>query len=1536
MTKNRSKKHRIFSIFTSLAILAISSFIFMRFTTQSAHAVWFDDTYSYRLKFSFVHNADISGDRSVTFSLDTAELIAANLMLSNCNDTRFTDGNGKPLLYDLTGTCNNAATTYEVIFPSIVNGTNVGYVYYGNPGASNAEINSSGYTTLTPSGGDPSNTTPTTTDEQGVSPISYWNFDEGQGSTANDYSAGNNNDLTITNALWKTSDVCATGNCLYFDGNADYATKAYSSDTELLPATNSFSVTAWFKHNSTAGADTLISRADGVNGVGWKVYMNSSGFMCFGIDQTAGSFPLNSACTPLSYADSTWHFVTAVKSGTTSITIYIDGAQITQTTGITASSISGTNAPITIGNDFDNGTNGWVGFIDEVKYYNFAKSISQIQTEYASKSSTHGVSASLGSSTSNLGSGLMGYWKLDESSGNATDSSGNALTLTNNGTTTFVGSKYGNGSSHNGTTQYFSTVTAISNIQTVAFWVNPASTSDDYIHLINSSTYINSSSGTVSATGFTSPSIYVNGILNGTLTASVWNHVVVTTTTAVNATAFEVGRANGAYLNNTGKMDEIRIYNRALSPAEVSALYSFAPGPVGWWKLDENTGTSVTDATGNGSAGSFVNSPKWLPGKIGSSLYFNGNTSDSAINLGDNNALDFSDTNSISVDFWINLAGLASFNNPSTIISKQNGTSAGMTFFLGSSTTCQISDTVPNQICMKISDGTDIYFIYASASSMALNNWYHVAGVIDRNNSANNLIYINGIAQTTTTSGTLANVGSLANTNVACLGIFGAGANCNTTQELYGYLDDLRVYNYARTSKQIIEDMNGGHPAGGSPVGSYVSRWSFNDMQGTNVNDLTDNNNDLTLSSASWTTSGKYSGAWNGTGSIWASRADDADFDFAASTDFSLSMWVKSDSATNPVTNDEVIIQKKAAGNVAGYRMYFANSTGLLTCDLDDDTTSYPEDTATTTTDYYDATWHHVVCIRDIASGKLNLYVDGKLAGQDTSLSATGSLENATALYIGDDDGDATNSFAGDIDEVKIYRSALSPSEVLLDMNANSSITLGGVDDHTDKGFSLPAAVAQWKMDENTPNTCSGGANDVCDTSSGGIDGAFSGNTAFTQGEIGSAVTFDGTSDYVSFGDNINIADGDSFSISVWIYPTANTQDAQIVSKKDSIWTASETGYDISWWYNTDGGNTCFYLSDGTAGGSDQYEVCTPDHSTDTLNQWYHIVGVFDNSTLAGSAIYLNGVEYNTYESCTNCASPTEIGSLSNTLGLCIGTDAQASGGCGTANEFTGKIDDVRIFRSALTKAQVEYLYNQGAPIAWYKFDECSGATAYNAALNSQGQAAGMNGTITPGDTTGDNDTVGSCSSGTTTEMWNDGTTGKYNSSLGFDGTNDQVSVATDANFNLTTNFTISAWIYPTSWGGGFPTIVSRDSGTAGYTFYIRQTNASLSLCVNGASCNYGLDNRISLNSWQHVVWVNNAGTNTLYVNGNTAGAPAGSPSSLTTRSFYIGSADGASDFFTGQIDNVQIYNYPQSSSQVKRLYNEGSAVRFGPATGSP
>jgi endo-beta-N-acetylglucosaminidase D len=104
--------------------------------------------------------------------------------------------------------------------------------------------------------------------------------------------------------------------------------------------------------------------------------------------------------------------------------------------------------------------------------------------------------------------------------------------------------------------------------------------------------------------------IYVNGVLDATLNV---NGSVI-----ANA-PFSVGRnyANSRVLD--GSIDEVRVWKRALSAAEIAAnpclVSPSAPSLEGYWQFNEATGSVAVDATGHGHLGTLVNmvASDWSP-----------------------------------------------------------------------------------------------------------------------------------------------------------------------------------------------------------------------------------------------------------------------------------------------------------------------------------------------------------------------------------------------------------------------------------------------------------------------------------------------------------------------------------------------------------------------------------------------------------------------------------------------------------------------------------------------------------------------------------------------------------------------------------------------------------------------------------------------------------------------------------------------------------------------------------------------------------
>src|SRR3990172_9040222 len=239
-------------------------------------------------------------------------------------------------------------------------------------------------------------------------------FDEGHSSNANDttstVSAG-----TITNALWRSEELCKFGKCLYFDGTGDYV--SFADDANLnMGNGDTVTIEGWFRTpDISSGTRTLVSKYE-----------------------TGGS----------------------PTDGGYKITIYIDAISVGTPDTSPAADVSNDDT-FYIG--IDNGSsNGWVGFIDEIKVLRTARTADGIKADFLAGTPSRGTTASFGDSDSFLSDGLVGYWKMDDNvSGDAqslTDFSGNNKTATteNNATNLdcTVGGKFNLGCDLDGTDDY--------------------------------------------------------------------------------------------------------------------------------------------------------------------------------------------------------------------------------------------------------------------------------------------------------------------------------------------------------------------------------------------------------------------------------------------------------------------------------------------------------------------------------------------------------------------------------------------------------------------------------------------------------------------------------------------------------------------------------------------------------------------------------------------------------------------------------------------------------------------------------------------------------------------------------------------------------------------------------------------------------------------------------------------------------------------------------------------------------------------------
>jgi hypothetical protein len=217
---------------------------------------------------------------------------------------------------------------------------------------------------------------------------------------------------------------------------------------------------------------------------------------------------------------------------------------------------------------------------------------------------------------------------------------------------------------------------------------------------------------------------------------------------------------------------------------------------VGWWKLDEGSGTVTADASGNGQTGTLESTsgqlPAWTNGVVGGALAFSGYPyygNDVTVPVPAFSQL----TTRLTVSTWINVA-----NDGNT----------------------EVLDWGPDRNCgfMFLKTGTTVNFQVRSAATgqwatsagvtAPSNVWTHVAGVYDGSTLQ---IYQNGVAvgDPVTITGLVA----------ACSGNLTMAHLPNSGRYFTGQLGDVRVYSRALSRNEVAALYNT------DTVGDGIPNW---------------------------------------------------------------------------------------------------------------------------------------------------------------------------------------------------------------------------------------------------------------------------------------------------------------------------------------------------------------------------------------------------------------------------------------------------------------------------------------------------------------------------------------------------------------------------------------------------------------------------------------------------------------------------------------------------------------------------------------
>jgi hypothetical protein len=208
------------------------------------------------------------------------------------------------------------------------------------------------------------------------------------------------------------------------------------------------------------------------------------------------------------------------------------------------------------------------------------------------------------------------------------------------------------------------------------------------------------------------------------------------------------------------------------------------PNLIGWWKLDEGSGTVALDGSGHGNHGTIGGTPDFVPGYDGDGLDLDGSTDyidvDGRLVTGD-----------FTLTMWILPRDIPYTSGYYAVLHDDVWNAGSLHVHLRANTSIFNAD---------INSGPGV----ESTTVLQADQWYHCALTVTTAGGNASQLYINGVLEATGSGGT----------GVPYLGPLNFGAWDNAGSGNYerfvdGIMDDIRIYDKALTMEEVKETMRG-------------------------------------------------------------------------------------------------------------------------------------------------------------------------------------------------------------------------------------------------------------------------------------------------------------------------------------------------------------------------------------------------------------------------------------------------------------------------------------------------------------------------------------------------------------------------------------------------------------------------------------------------------------------------------------------------------------------------------------------------------
>ena len=306
--------------------------------------------------------------------------------------------------------------------------------------------------------------------------------------------------------------------------------------------------------------------------------------------------------------------------------------------------------------------------------------------------------------------------------------------------------------------------------------------------------------------------------------------------------------------------------------------------------------------------------------------------------------------------------------------------------------------------------------------------------------------------------------------------------------------------------------------------------------------------------------------------------------------------------------------------------------------------------------------WQFVVMVFDSGSQKLKLFVDGRKVSETSA--GLHLFTGDAKLSIGADYEGMTDFFDGTIDELAIFNTAISDSDIAEEASRHEILSLRTLNDRQIEARRRQFLIGTWDFDI--------GQGTIVRDRSGKNNHALMKNmdaSSWKEAFIGHCLAFDGLDDYLLIKHSTSLDLRRGFTLSTWVYPEAFGERSKIIAKRKE----SDT-------YN-------FYIIGEDSGklygglGNGEVISVSPKMTSLKLKEWQHIAVTF-NLFKGKLVVYLNGKKVEEIP-CEHMANALDAS-------LVIGSGLE-----GKAGFFKGMLDEVEIYSIGLPEISIQTIYDK-------------------------------------------------------------------------------------------------------------------------------------------------------------------------------------------------------------------------------------------------